>query len=234
MDKSLWQTLSSFEVENSQSSYEWSPAMLSCGQPSSALPIELISRLWFCWRPRGLKINLGENLVYLWKSNICSYKLDVHEANVSVSRFHRIGSSFFGCSWSMGCVIELLHSSTNTHQAERNHCLKEKVDDHVPRSRARSEIQSTNTNTNSKRNSNREVDESCDVDHFVTSAKFSQFEAQLHIFEDNEAVIRMIMRVQRWDTWPQPTKSRWIGCLIGFIKTTKSNMLTPKTDSRTC
>ena len=137
--------------------------------------------------------------MYLWKSNICSYKLDVHEANVSVSRFHRIGSYFFGCffanAWnpcsrSMGCVMEVLHSSKNTH-------LKEKVDDHVPRSRARSEIQSTNTNTNSKRNSNREVDESCDVDHFVTSAKFSQFEAQLYIFEDNEAVIRMIMRVQR-------------------------------------
>ena len=28
--------------------------------------------------------------MYLWKSNICSHKLDVQEANVSVSRFYRI------------------------------------------------------------------------------------------------------------------------------------------------
>ena len=31
------------------------------------------------------------------KSNICSHKLDLQEANVSVSQSHRIGSYFFGC-----------------------------------------------------------------------------------------------------------------------------------------
>ena len=32
----------------------------------------------------GLKINLGWNHMYLWKSNICSYRLDVQETNVSI------------------------------------------------------------------------------------------------------------------------------------------------------
>ena len=60
-----------------------------------------------------LEINLGEvNLICIRKANICSHQLDVQEANVSVSRFHRIGSCFFGClfangwyscSRSMGC-----------------------------------------------------------------------------------------------------------------------------------
>ena len=79
-------------------------------------------------------------------------------------------------------VIEVLHSSKNTRQAVRDHCRKEKVDDQVPRSRARGEIQSTN-HTKSKRDSNREVDELSNVDHVVTSAKPSQFEAQLYILK---------------------------------------------------
>ena len=44
-------------------------------------------------------------------------------------------------------VIEVLHSSKNTHQAVGNHCRKEEVDDQMPRSRARGEIRCTNTNT---------------------------------------------------------------------------------------
>ena len=70
----------------------------------------------------------------------------------------------------------------------------EEVDDQVPKSRARSEIQSTNPNTKSKRHGNRENDALSNVDHVVTSAEPSQFEAQLYILEDKEAVIKMIMK----------------------------------------
>ena len=152
--------------------------------------------------------------MYFRKSNIYSHKLDVQEANISVSQFYRIGSYFFGCSFanrwdpcsrSMGCGDRSI-ASKNTHQAVRDHCRKEKVDDQVPRSRARSEIQSTNPNTQSKRDSHREVDEFSNVDHVVTSAKPSQFEVQLHISEDNEAVIKMIMKGR--DTCPEPTELR--------------------------
>ena len=70
-----------------------------------------------------LEINLGEvNLICIRKANICSHQLDVQEANVSVSRFHRIGSCFFGCLFANGwyldlwdVVIEVLHSSKNAH-----------------------------------------------------------------------------------------------------------------------
>ena len=86
-------------------------------------------------------------------------------------------------------VIEVLHSSKNTHQAVRNHCRKEKVDDQVPRSRARSEIQSTNPNIKSKRSSNRDVVEFSNVNHVVTNASSSQFEAQ-----DNEVAVKLIIK----------------------------------------
>ena len=58
--------------------------------------------------------------------------------------------------------------------------------------RSRNGIQSihTNPNTKTKIHGNREVDELSKVDHVVTSAKPSHFEAQLYISEDNEVVIK--------------------------------------------
>ena len=84
-------------------------------------------------------------------------------------------------------ATEVLHSSKNTHQAVGDRCWKEKVDDQVPRSRARSKIQSANANPKLKSNSHGKVDELSDVDHVVTSAKPCQCEAQLHNYDDNEA-----------------------------------------------
>ena len=60
-------------------------------------------------------------------------------------------------------------------------------------------------------------------------------------FEDNEAVIKMIMkgkRARQWDMFPEPTEMLLIGCLIESIWTpwtprTKSNTLTPRTNSQT-
>ena len=48
---------------------------------------------------------------------------------------------------------------------------KEKVDDHVPRNRARREIQSTIRNTKLKRHANRDGDQLSHVDYVVSSAK---------------------------------------------------------------
>ena len=110
----------------------------------------------------------------------------------------------------------------------RDHCRKEKVDDQVPTSRARSEIQSTKHNTKAKRNSNRDVDELSNVNHVVTNAKPSRFEAQLYIFEDNEAVIRMLMN----DRSPtirhvsrNPTELRWISCLTESFERQNPNQI---------
>ena len=61
---------------------------------------------------------------------------------------------------------------------------------------SRDEIQRkhTNTNTRTKRHGKRENDELSNVHYVVTSAKVLHFEAMLYIFEDNEAVIKMIIK----------------------------------------
>ena len=120
--------------------------------------------------------------MYLRKSNMCYHKLDVQEANVSVSRFYRISNCFLGCwcangrnshSRSWDVVIEVLRSSKNTHQAVRDHC--QKVHDQVLGNRARGEIGSTNPKTKLKRSRIRDVDELSIMDHAVTNASSSQF-----------------------------------------------------------
>ena len=105
--------------------------------------------------------------------------------------FERMESLLLICG--MWCNKYCILQST-APQAGEDHCLKEKVDDEVPRSIARGAIQSTNPNTKSKRNSNREVDELSNVDHVVTNTKLCQFEFRLYIFEDSEAVIKMIIK----------------------------------------
>ena len=82
-------------------------------------------------------------------------------------------------------AIETLHSS-------KEH------DDKVPRSRAHSEIQSTKPNTKSKRNSNRDVDELINCSMWITLSQaqnlLNSCESRLYIFEDDEVVIKIIIK----------------------------------------
>ena len=71
---------------------------------------------------------------------------------------------------------------------------KEEVDSQVPRNRARSENPKHQLQHKTKRHGNRHVDELSNMDNVVTSAKPCQFKAQLYIFEDTEAVIKMIIK----------------------------------------
>ena len=82
-------------------------------------------------------------------------------------------------------VIEVLQSSKNretpTQQAAGN--------------RLRKEVRSTNSNTKFKKKEVTGMLMNCRiVDHVVTIARSSQCEAQLYILEDNEAVIKMIIK----------------------------------------
>ena len=75
------------------------------------------------------KSTSGGIFMYLRKSNICSDKLDVQEANNSVSQFYRIGECFTGCLRMDGVlafdlwdvVIEVLHPpNVNTPPTQNN------------------------------------------------------------------------------------------------------------------
>ena len=60
------------------------------------------------------------------------------------------------------------------------------------------------------------VEQLSDVDFVPTNTHSSQGESQLYIFEDNEAVIKMIIQ-GRNPTCPELTESLLIGCLTGSI-----------------
>ena len=60
---------------------------------SIIVEIGTVSRLWLCGRSWRLEIDFRWNSVNIWKSRICSNKLDVQETNISFTQF--IGSWFF-------------------------------------------------------------------------------------------------------------------------------------------
>ena len=71
-----------------------------------------------------------------------------------------------------------------------------------------------------------------DVDFISSNVNSCRQEALLYVFEDNEAVIKMIEkgRTPTMRHVPEPTELLLIGCLIESIWTPKSesNTLTPK------
>ena len=86
--------------------------------------------------------------------------------------------------------------------------------------------------------SQRRIDVMENIDSVLSNVQSSRQEALLYVFEDNEAVIKMIIKGRKPynETFPEPTHLVLIGYLIESIRTpkSKSNTLTPKTNSQTC
>ena len=82
------------------------------------------------------------------------------------------------------------------------------------------------------------IDDLDNVDFISSNVNSSREEVLLYIFEDNEAVIKMIIKegVLQWDMFPGPTELLLIVCLTESIWTprSKSNTFTPRTNSQTC
>ena len=77
------------------------------------------------------------------------------------------------------------------------------------------------------------------MDSVPSNVQSSRQEALLYVFEDNEAVIKMIIKGKKPDNetcvFPEPTELLLIGCSIEsiWIPKSKSNSSTPKTNSQT-
>ena len=99
VDKSLWQTFSTFDLPHS--SNMWLQT-ISCGKHCQTMQTRIVSRLWFCRRPWRLKIYIKWNIVHVWKSHACANKLDVQETDISVTQFHRSWNHFSRCRFTHG------------------------------------------------------------------------------------------------------------------------------------
>ena len=174
--------------------HEWLPPVLSCGQCGSTLSIAVISRCRLCRRSWRLKINIRRVFLHSWKSNMCTNQLDVQEANVSVAqlywywvRTHIVGCWFafgrFTCAWLLGVGHRSAgndpkmtqRTSTPTQSCTRETSVKTQITPKIE------QVLDQNVDLSN-------------IDQVISNAHLSEKESQLYIFEDNESVIKMIIK----------------------------------------
>ena len=102
-----------------------------------------------------------------WKSYICSNKLEVQETNFSFSQFNRIRNHFLG----------------NTHH-----------NDQVRRDPCTNPVRARRHKLQTRKKIHGKVDDPNNVDFISSNVNSSRQEALLYVFEDNEAVIKMIIK----------------------------------------
>ena len=152
VDKSMWETFGAFDLVHS--SYKWIPTILFFGKHSTTILIWIVSRLWFCWRPWGLEINLRWSLVHFRKSHVCANKLDVQETDFSFTQFYRSWNHFSRCRFTQDgtpaldlwdLVIDVFHSSPKQTN-ETKDVREPRGNLSATQSNMRKQIPTTNTN----------------------------------------------------------------------------------------
>ena len=190
VDQSLWQTLGS--VDLLYTPHKWflsNIVMWEIPHNNADWDYSKTQTLLGLWR---LRIDFGENLVYLWKSHthVCSRKLDVQDTNFSLTQFYWIWSPFLRCRSAHG-RFSRSHSvgfgdwtiSFRTKQNRRTQERAAGTPSAVVKSNMHNPIPIQHTNvipTN--------------IDHIPSNTKNSNSSAMLHVFEDTEAVIKMIIK----------------------------------------
>ena len=185
MGSGMWQMIS--KTDFLHSSHKRFPIELWCGKHGTALQTGIVPRLVFCWRPRRLKINFMrifcaylESHTFVLVSWMCKKQNAVsHGSTESEMLFLCAGLRLDGFLaldlWDM--VIEVLRSTNNTVQPKHTS---------IQETEATLYSEAKTLNVKRKQLSN--------VDHVPTNTHSSQGESQLYIFEDNEAVIKMIIK----------------------------------------
>ena len=140
-----------------------------------------VSRLRFWGRSWGFKIYLWWNIVHFWKSYICSSKLDVQETNCRFSQLNRIWNHLVGhwteIGWCAALELwDLIVSVLGNISRVSDRSGKPESDDHK------------------HHKSHNKIDVMKDIDAVPSNVQSARQEALLYVFEDNEAVIKMIIK----------------------------------------
>ena len=185
-----------------------------------------VSRLWLRWRSWRFKIYFWWNFMRFWKSYICSKKFGCVRNKL---QFHTVQQnlkvSLWNQDWDLTVFPLLIYGIWLFLSLET-------------RFRPWS-IWSTRLQRNQgDQRSQGKINVLTDIDCVPSNVQSSHQEALLYVFEDNEAVIKMIYReeARQKDMFPEPSELLLIGCSIEliWIPKFKSNTSTPKTNSQTC
>ena len=169
-------------------------ATLLCGKYSTTMQMRIVSRFWFCRRPRRLKIDVREKLVHFRKSHVRAHKFDVQETNICFTQFY--GSLINFSRWfTHGTVsrsrslefgyrsvpfFQNQHNNTKCLDVQGNLSLSTTSNKHMPN---QTKVPTQHDNLNLY-----------NVDCVLSNVKFSRSSAMLYAFEDNEAVIKMVIK----------------------------------------
>ena len=175
--------------------------------------------------------------MHFGKSYVCSNQLDVSETNVIFAQFSRIRNHFLGRRIEVGrytpaldlwdLIVAVLHGNTyQSNQERRDPCTNlVRAKPHKPSTRKKSHGM---------------INDLDNVDFIPSKVNSSHQEALLCVCEDNEAVIKMIIKVRsptmRHVSRTHRTELLLIGWLfdrINWDPKSKSKTLTPKTNSLT-
>ena len=195
--------------------------------------IGTVSRLRFCRRFSWPEFYFRWNIVHFRKPHVRSNQLDKKQTSVSRSSTEseiisldaglRLDGTLELDVWDL--IVTVLHGITYQSNQERGDACTNLV-------RATPHKLQTRTKSHGM------TDDPDNVDFISSNVHSSREEALLHIFEDNEAVIKVIIKGKKpyHETWfPEHTELLLIGRLIESIWTprSKSNTLTPITNSQT-
>ena len=175
MDQGLWQTPASIDFIHS--SHMWIQTILSCGKYCQTMQTGTVSRLRFCRRSWGLKIHFWRKIVH--KSWMCRKKTSVPHSSTE-SEIISLDAGL----WLDGIraldlrdmIVFVLGNTTQNHDRTGQPAVKGDKDH---RSNKRSQGMMNVLNN---------------IDCVPSNVQFSNQEALLCVFEDNEAVIKMIVK----------------------------------------
>ena len=191
MDQSMWQTTISFDLLHS--SHMWIQAILFCVKHSTTLQIRIVPRLWFCRRRWRLEIDFRENFVLIWKSHVCSHKLDVQEADLFFTQFYGSWGNFSRCRFTHGWDSR---SRPRWFSNWSSSFLTEPNQQDQRSKRSTGELVGNSSTKHAKTNTNHEHQSRSDQ-HWCCSIKRNTFWFQcyvVYVFEDNEDVIKMTIK----------------------------------------
>ena len=154
------------------------------------MQIGIVSRFWFCGRPWRLKINIRRCLMYFRKPHVCANVLDVQEPDFSFTQFYRSWNHFSRCRFPHGrfCPLSLsgiwwlkyFRPPNRTEGPETeprcNPSAVVKPNMHNPIPIKHTIVIPTN------------------IDDIPPNTTHSSPSALLYVFEDNEAVIKMLIK----------------------------------------
>ena len=234
MDQSLWQTIKSFDLIHS--SHMWMHTIFSCGKYSTTMQMRIVSGFWFCRRPGRFKINIRWNLMHFQESHVRANKLDVQETDFSFTQFYswnnfsrcRFMHGWNSSSWSLGFGFRSVSFFTKPTQQHQRSSTGKPVAWYLIKQAHQNKTKVPTQHDNFDLNS---------VDCVPSNAKFSRFGAMLYIFEDNEAVIKMIIK-GRSPTMRHVSRTHrvaldWLFDRINLDPRFKSIMSTPNTSLQT-